>query len=352
MWETFLNIADITVRISSQNPPQEEWEGHKGETDQPVDYFDKVARARERFNAKELRLSLKPLKRFFSTSKQGKVDIDIDLVTSPRYRRFKKKVLFSAEKDIAPLGGILHNKTNPSQGQQTSGEVEKYLSPGLDWRIAKSGKNFLLEGGVANRYQLLINDKLNKGKVFIISSEQNWQMTGIVHGFLLILIIHYLAKYKLGVLVHASGVKDGKNGYLFTGLSGAGKSTTSKIWDSVPSVSVLNDDRIIIKKEKNTFFMYPTPWHGDYADCLKRSVKRAPLTKMFYIYHKKNNKAQKILLAQTFDFFFKTLFIPFWDHEAMRFTSDFLSEIFSRTPAYEFGFKNDEKIIDYVRKIK
>src|SRR5271169_6137240 len=66
-----------------------------------------------------------------------------------------------------------------------------------------------------------------------------------------LVMMHRLALGE-GVEVHALGLsdKDG-SGYLFLGHSGAGKSTTARLWMEQPGVQMLSDDRIIIRKHKD-----------------------------------------------------------------------------------------------------
>src|SRR5579859_127215 len=78
-----------------------------------------------------------------------------------------------------------------------------------------------------------------------------------------LLMIHRISRGE-GIEVHACGVvmPDGV-GRLFIGHSGAGKSTTSRLWMAREGASVLSDDRIILRMANGTPFMYGTPWHGD-----------------------------------------------------------------------------------------
>jgi serine kinase of HPr protein (carbohydrate metabolism regulator) len=52
--------------------------------------------------------------------------------------------------------------------------------------------------------------------------------------------------------MHACGLVDRGDGYLFCGRSGAGKSTSAGLWQREPRV--LNDDRVLIQRSA----------HGDY----------------------------------------------------------------------------------------
>jgi hypothetical protein len=99
--------------------------------------------------------------------------------------------------------------------------------------------------------------------------------------------------------------------------------------------------------------MYPTPWHGDYSDYLKEGmIKKAKLAKLFYIYHRDTNLAERVHYTEGFSHFFKTLFLSFWDKDCVKFTFDFLVDILAQKPCYKFGFKNDERIVSYIRGLK
>src|SRR5580700_955964 len=78
-----------------------------------------------------------------------------------------------------------------------------------------------------------------------------------------LLMIHRLSRGE-GVEVHAVGISDENGrGHLFLGHSGAGKSTTARLWLDRPGVRILSDDRIILRARDGRIWMYGTPWHGD-----------------------------------------------------------------------------------------
>lgn len=65
---------------------------------------------------------------------------------------------------------------------------------------------------------------------------------------------------------HCSAVaKDGK-AYLFSGPSGSGKSTHTQMWMKAfgDSVTVINDDKPLIRFAGNEPFVYGTPWDGKF----------------------------------------------------------------------------------------
>lgn len=283
---------------------------------------------------------------FVLKNKPRKVDIDLSIGIRSHYHMYYPRLLFETRRELA-RGRI---KERPLD--RINKEKEKYLGRDLDWRIGEFKEKILLEGGQSGNYQVMLDKDLKKGEVLIINSNYSWRITDIIYGFLQMLIIYYLAKHRLGLLVHSAGIKDRRDGYLFAGISRAGKSTTGRIWDRYARVSILNDDRIIIRKIGNIFYIYGTPWHGDFSDYLNTSMQRAKLKKMFYIYHKRENKAEVVSPRDSFNLFFQTIFSPFWDKDSLHFISGFLLEAIFNIPCYKFGFKNDRAVVDYARRLK
>jgi hypothetical protein len=328
MKRTFIRVGGLTTKITSKQYPEIDRE------------------CRFKFN------------NFVMKSKPKKVDIVLDLTTVAHHRCFKQNLLF--ETRIAPdriIKEPLQSRAGQVLSNNLSKEESRYFGFDLDWRIAKVASKFLIEGRIAGksgppRFQLLINKYLNRGKVYIIDSHNQWKITDIIYGFLQVLTIYYLCKYKKGLLFHASGVERDGEGYIFAGLSGAGKSTTSRIWNRFNKVRVFNDDRIIVRKHGSIFLMYPTPWHGDYCEYPLHYKDQAQVKKIFYIYHRKRNFAEKISSVEAFSYFCKTIFMPFWDKKCMNFISECLLDMISRVPTYKLGFKNDARVVSYIKKLK
>ena len=95
-----------------------------------------------------------------------------------------------------------------------------------------------------------------------------------------LLIMHRLTQER-GIELHSSGIV-GPNGAsnLFVGHSGAGKSTTTRLWTAHEGVEVLSDDRIIVREQAGQMVMYGTPWHGEAAFA---SPGSAPLKRIFIL---------------------------------------------------------------------
>ncbi len=74
---------------------------------------------------------------------------------------------------------------------------------------------------------------------------------------------HQILRYD-GMLVHSSAiVLDGKS-YLFSGKSGAGKSTHTRLWLEKfgEKVYILNEDKPAVRRINGRYYAYGTPWSG------------------------------------------------------------------------------------------
>ncbi len=153
----------------------------------------------------------------------------------------------------------------------------------------------------------------------------------------------------LGILCHATGVIDRGKGYLFTGNGGAGKTTMARLWEGLSDVQVVNDDKVILRKENGSFRLYGTPWHGDGGMALPDS---ACLSKVFILKQANQNYSQPLHPAQAAAGLFKRAFIPLWDNEKIAFTLRFLDELCQSIPCYELGFLPESSIVELIRNLE
>lgn len=160
-----------------------------------------------------------------------------------------------------------------------------------------------------------------------------------------ILMINLLSQGR-GVLIHSCGIDNNGAGVLFAGSSGAGKSTLASLVMNREGVKVLSDDRLIIRKLNGRFCMYGTPWHGQVKIC---SPDRAPLEKILFLKHAKNNGIRKISPREAMSRLIVCSFPTLWDKKGMEFTLKLCAELAQRIPCYELGFVPDESILDFVR---
>lgn len=161
-----------------------------------------------------------------------------------------------------------------------------------------------------------------------------------------LVMMHRLA-LGAGVAVHALGVADDDgSGYLFLGHSGAGKSTTARLWLSEPGVRLLSDDRIILREHGGEFWMYGTPWHGDAGIA---SAGRARLSRVFVLEQAPAEDLLPMGQAQAAAELFARTFVPFYLKSGIQFSLEFLDQVTRSLPCSTFRFTPTASAVEAIR---
>jgi hypothetical protein len=164
-----------------------------------------------------------------------------------------------------------------------------------------------------------------------------------------LLIMHRLTQEK-AIELHSCGiVRPDGTGNLFVGHSGAGKSTTTRLWTAREKVEVLSDDRIIVRHEppenSGSMRMYGTPWHGEAAYA---SPGSAPLARIFILEHGHGNVLTRLSPSQAVAELFARSFVPFHRHEYVDSALEFLQELVGAVPCYHYSFEPDYRAVDTI----
>lgn len=226
-----------------------------------------------------------------------------------------------------------------------------------NWRLLKKGNGYVYKCPLKDKEQLmLVNKTFNRVTAYLLPKKEAgyvWAISDIIYDFLQVLLINYFAQRNEGIFIHAIGVKDlDKMGMVFAGKSGAGKSTTARLWHRYSKAMVLNDDRIIVRKFNSKYVIYGSPWHGEFNDYLISRIESAPLKKLFFIYHSFKNIGKKVLSKEAFSFLYPALFPTFWDKECLENIASFCHDLVKNVPCYRLGFVNNKRVIGFVKKIK
>ena len=190
-----------------------------------------------------------------------------------------------------------------------------------------------------------------------------------------LLIMHRLTQEK-AIELHGTGmVRANGEANLFVGHSGAGKSTTTRMWTALENVEVLSDDRIIVRRDseasgvetpcdagyapsmrgvlrsapddkKYKMRMYGTPWHGE---AMFASPNSAPLTRVFVLEHGQGNVVTLLSPSQAVAELFARSFVPFHRHEYVDSALEFLQELVHAVPVYHYAFEPDQRAVDKIR---
>ncbi len=220
-----------------------------------------------------------------------------------------------------------------------------------------------------------------------------------------LLIMHRLTQEK-AIELHSCGiVRPDGTGNLFVGHSGAGKSTTTRLWREREEVEVLSDDRIIVRwasghvalhsgprvgtplgvpgrasehgvlrlrdcsasrtnhstqddrgngdgvapndkgKTSSGMRMYGTPWHGEAAYA---SPGSAALARIFILEHGQGNVLTRLSPSQAVAELFARSFVPFHRHEYVESALEFLQEVVDTVPCYRYAFEPNPGAVERI----
>ena len=201
-----------------------------------------------------------------------------------------------------------------------------------------------------------------------------------------LLVMHRLTQEK-AIELHSCGiVRPDGTGNLFVGHSGAGKSTTTRLWTAREDVEVLSDDRIIVRRDERAvetprhasdaagkhevlrlrdrsasptghfaqddrkkMRMYGTPWHGE---AMYASPGSAPLARIFILEHGHGNVLTQLSPSQAVAELFARSFVPFHRHEYVDSALQFLQEVVDAVPCYRYAFEPNDGAVERILEFR
>lgn len=102
-----------------------------------------------------------------------------------------------------------------------------------------------------------------------------------------------------GLFFHSSALMFDGGAYVFSAPSGTGKSTHTALWRKHfgDRVTMINDDKPIIRKKDGAFYVYGTPWMG--KSNIGANIS-APLKAVFLLERDSKNYAEKVSAGRVF----------------------------------------------------
>ena len=137
------------------------------------------------------------------------------------------------------------------------------------------------------------------------------------------------------VLFHGSVISVDEEGYLFTAKSGTGKSTHTRLWrECCGSRAVMvNDDKPLLKVDKNRIIAYGTPWNGKHRLSTNMAV---PLKAICILTRDKDNHIEEINPVEAYKMLLQQSYRPA-DRTAFEQTLKLIDELMKNTRFYRLG---------------
>ena len=156
-----------------------------------------------------------------------------------------------------------------------------------------------------------------------------------------ILFMSLLARAQ-GAVVHATGVIHGGQGWVFAGTHGAGKSTIAGLLGKRADCTVLNDDRVVVRRVDGVWRVFGTPWAGT---VLKVSPASAPLGGVLFLRHSETTEAIRLEPRRVPAAFLPRCFHPYWDRQALDGLLETTGRLAREVPCYDFPFAPDARAV-------
>jgi hypothetical protein len=282
----------------------------------------------------------------------------------------------------------------------------RLFDSGTTWRVYEDGAGFQFDFNAPvfgeRPYKRLLVDQHFRQATLHMSDESFVSFPHVAQPLEYpldeLLIMHRLTQEN-AIELHSCGIArpDG-TGNLFVGHSGAGKSTTARLWSEHEEVEVLSDDRIIVRREAEPaettvetpfgaagcadergvpfdrlragyrlrdcsasrgihfaqddrgrtdgeIVMYGTPWHGEAAFA---SPGNAPLSRIFILEHGRGNVLTRLSPGQAVAELFARSFVPFHRHEFVESALEFLQDVAGTLPCYRYAFEPDQGAVERI----
>jgi hypothetical protein len=147
-----------------------------------------------------------------------------------------------------------------------------------------------------------------------------------------------------GMLVHASSVVRNGRAWLFAGVSGAGKTTISRL--APPDVQLLTDEMSYVTREDGRYYAYGTPFAGDLAR--PGENVRAPLGGVFLLAQGPENRIDPVAPADAVRGVMANILFFAHDPDLVNAVFADAIDLAARVPVRRLTFLPDARVWDLI----
>ncbi len=247
----------------------------------------------------------------------------------------------------APEGADMAIGVRVARPQAPPRSAVAYDSEGGIFDVARDGRDWIVALSVRGELQRVARFDEDFGAGEVVVHPDSFYARDVHYPLAYpldeLLALHRLAR-EGGLLLHACGVTRGGRALLFTGPSGAGKTTIARFSLGTGGHRVLSDDRIVIRDEGDCFRVWGTPWHGDAP---LSSDDSAPLAAIHAIHQTDGLRAEPLGGASAAATLLSNAFVPAHDPVAAERSLALAERIVSRVPVVRLGCPLDPSVVPF-----
>lgn len=261
------------------------------------------------------------------------------LAPPPSYRRF-----------VAARGGDIRLELVEEQPPEPSPGSLLFDSGGV-WRVHRHGPGLLYTFRAprivpAVYKAVAIDGDLRRGRLYFPPSTEGVRPRFAADYPLDELLFQHRLAREGALEVHACGLFAAAKVALFCGQSGAGKSTTARLWRRHrPRTRILSDDRIVLRDSGSGVRAHGTPWHGDGGYATSAS---GLLGAVFFLKHARATRLRRLGEAEAAARLLARSFPPPWDAAALARALELCARTVSQVPCFELRFRPKREAVETV----
>jgi hypothetical protein len=134
-----------------------------------------------------------------------------------------------------------------------------------------------------------------------------------------------------GLLLHSAAIATAGGGLLLTGVSGAGKTTISRACAKRPGVTVLSDERAVVRPVAGGWVVDGTPFPGEGLFMARVTV---PLRGVVLLEKADEDRLERMSSARAMALLYRCNFAAFWRPDCERAALDAITRLVSEVPTY------------------
>ena len=199
-----------------------------------------------------------------------------------------------------------------------------------DVRVERSGANWRLQRG---DFQAEWDPARRRGRIQQTANPYSIDsVLRIVHSLIL--------AREGGFLLHAASAIRGGYAFLFSGVSGAGKTTIARL--APPDATLLTDEISYIRRMGDGYFACGTPFSGE----LQQSGENcsAPIRSSFFLKHGPENKIEVVPQAEALRKLMRNILFFAEDQELVGRIFQSACEFLERVPAQQLTFLPETRV--------
>jgi hypothetical protein len=158
-------------------------------------------------------------------------------------------------------------------------------------------------------------------------------------------IVHSLVLARQGgLLVHAASAVRNGNAFLFAGVSGAGKTTISRL--APPDVTLLTDEISYLRRNGHGYIAHGTPFAGELAK-VGENVE-APLAALFLLRQAPQNKVERVGDGEAARALLESILFFANDAELVNQVFESACDLVRQVPVYRLAFVPDQSVWELI----